>query len=112
MRKIDLLRQMKWIATTLFLNDIEISVWSLYLDSAVWKTANTTTIAEELMYAGFAAKSLSQPSVESIKYYLTHNYESNFLRRYNDWLQNKQGLLGATIKSVNTRFAQLTSNKI
>jgi hypothetical protein len=61
MRKLDLLERIKNQVNTFFLNEIEIAVWSLYLDATVWKTANTTTLDNDLLYSAFAAKSFSLP---------------------------------------------------
>lgn len=92
-------------SSEMMMNDIEIVLWSIYLDRFVWKEGVGHT--KLLMYiTAFAVKSYMSSQLEPFSAYLTFKF-AHFSAYFNKWLQNSRSRLAASPRELNKKFVYL-----
>ncbi|CAG9311087.1 unnamed protein product [Blepharisma stoltei] len=91
----------------LALNEVEISVWAIFLDKCVW-TDNTAKLDYVLYYSALSAKSYTNSDVTPYLKYLSSKM-SNFYNNYMQWTQRNRNCLEVTDRELNCIYKKLTA---
>lgn len=90
------------IALQLQFNNIELSLWSIFLDEFVWATGVAET---EVLCAAFAAKLYLNTAAAHIEYYLCTQYYC-FTEDYEMWISKKGARIEVDPVALNRRFSE------
>lgn len=101
-----LFRLIKQTVSEMMMNEIEIVLWSIYLDRFVWKEGIGHT--KLLLYiTAFAVKSYMSCQLEPYSAYLTFKF-THFSVYFNKWLHNSKSRLSTSPKELNKKFTFLS----
>jgi hypothetical protein len=104
--KESLLKMLSETAKELLLNELELVVWSIYLDKFVWKDLGLP-LETLLMYSAFAVKTYMNDEITVFQTHLNSRF-SNFTSRYNEWITKHRSRMGIAPRELNTKFKKLT----
>jgi hypothetical protein len=90
----------------MMMNEIEVVLWSIYLDRFVWKELGTHLKLMIYMTA-FAVKSYMGCQVEPFLAYLTFKF-NHFSAYFNKWLVNAKSRLTTSPSEINKKFSFLS----
>ena len=89
-------------ASEMMMNEIELVLWSIYLDRFVWKELRAH-LKLMLYMTAFAVKSYMGSQTESFLVYLGFKF-NHFSDYFNKWLLNSKPRLATSPKEVNKKF--------
>jgi hypothetical protein len=104
--KESLLKMLSETAKELLLNELELVVWSIYLEKFVWKDLGLP-LETLLMYSAFAVKTYMNDEITVFQTHLNSRF-SNFTSRYNEWITKHRSRMGIAPRELNTKFKKLT----
>ena len=101
------------LAKTLFLNEFELVLLSLYLDYSNISFVLDDLVEESLLFLGFYIKNLTlnNDELKPINSYLNHEYK-NFSQNYEKWYKTNEKILNKskfTLIEINKRFKEYNS---
>lgn len=101
-------------ASEMMMNEIEMVLWSIYLDRYVWKELGNH-LKLMLYITAFAVKSYMGCEIEPFLVYLGFKF-NHFLEYFNKWLVNSKPKLATSPKEINKKFnflgKRMRSNEI
>ena len=104
LKNLPLLRMLIETCKEFFLNELEITLWSIFLDKSVWND-KTKAVQVLLLYAAYAAKSYmnNDSDIQMIKLHVA-NKHSGFLIGYDKWYQSSQDQLRISLRYLNCQY--------
>lgn len=98
--------QLVTIQRELLLNELEVSVWSLYLARAVWKMEDARRHMG-LYFAGLAAKKYFDPDLEPFEEYLDAVFV-DFGKEWRVWMEENEGNLEVLPQELRNQYGLLS----
>jgi hypothetical protein len=106
-KSLPLLRLLRQTVQEMMMNDIELVMWSIYLDRFAWK--EFSPCLKIIMYiTAFAVKFYLSSSIEHFQAYLSFKF-TNFSSYFNKWLEKSRTKLFTSPKELNKKFNHLSS---
>lgn len=105
-RQQPLLRMLTEIAFQLQLNEIEISLWAIFLDQCAW-IEKSDFLHWHLLFSAYAAKTTLNKDAIYIEYYLKQQYDK-FQENYETWISSREISLRFDAKALNQKFSELS----
>ena len=101
----NLLRQ---VAAELMLNELELIVWSIYLDKLVW-TQRVPSVRNVLYFTAYTAKTYLNENEDSLIFqaFLASTIRS-FIVLYNIWITKQQSKIAILPSELNCKYSELT----
>lgn len=109
LRHIPLLRMLTEVCKELMLNELEISMWSIFLEKVVWTHLNVLSVPLNwlLLFSAYSAKQYLNEDVYLYESYMQKKHE-NFLHNYQNWLMNNHDLMKVSPKKLNSKYLFLS----
>jgi len=101
-----LFKQLAKISKLFHMNELEVVVWSLWLDNLCW-TMNNLSLDETLFIAAMQTKEYMNDK-ETMRIYmeeLTLNYRT-IMVAYESWVKDKRHEINVNIKDINKRYSE------
>ncbi|CAG9322297.1 unnamed protein product [Blepharisma stoltei] len=98
------MKQLISAAKDLALNEMEASLWTIYLQKIDWKSLSSTCYLD-LLFAAYASKSYLNENLKPFNVYL-EKMNANFLKSYESWHSTHKHLLKIDSKEINNRFKE------
>ena len=104
-RKQPYLKMLIEVCKELQLNELEIALWAIILDSVNW---NSHSHARVLLFAGFSAKTYMNEDTELFKHHIGLQVPS-FSHEYTLWIHGQEPAAKVSVRMLNLKYCSLYS---